>query len=37
MKSEGARKRAKDINNFDEYMEEVLKIYEDAYETARKD
>ena len=36
MKSEGARKRAKDLNNFDTYMEEVLKIYEDAYKTAGK-
>ncbi len=36
MKSEGARKRAKDLNNFDTYMEEVLKIYEDAYEAAGK-
>ena len=36
MKSEGARKRAKDLNNFDTYMEEVLKIYEDTYKTARQ-
>lgn len=36
MKSEGARKRAKDLNNFDTYMEEVLKIYEEAYKTARE-
>lgn len=36
MKSEGARKRAKDLNNFETYMEEVLKIYEDAYKTCRQ-
>lgn len=36
MKSEGARKRAKDLNNFDTYMEEVLKIYEDTYKTVRQ-
>lgn len=36
MKSEGARKRAKDFNNFETYMEEVKKIYEDAYQTARE-
>ena len=36
MKSEGARKRAKDLNNFDTYMEELLKIYEDSYKTARQ-
>jgi glycosyltransferase involved in cell wall biosynthesis len=36
MKSDGARKRAKDLNNFETYMEEVKKIYEDAYQTARK-
>ncbi|MBQ7148562.1 MAG: glycosyltransferase family 4 protein [Pseudobutyrivibrio sp.] len=36
MKSEGARKRAKELNNFDTYMEEVLKIYEDIYSTAKK-
>ena len=35
MKSEGARKRAKDLNNFEPYMEEILKIYEDAYESAK--
>ncbi|MBR4707310.1 MAG: glycosyltransferase family 4 protein [Pseudobutyrivibrio sp.] len=34
MKSEGARKKAKDMNNFDSYMGEVLKIYEDAYKAA---
>ncbi len=36
MKSDGARRRAKDLNNFETYMEEVKKIYEDAYQTARK-
>ena len=36
MKSEGARKRAKDLNNFDTYMEEVIKIYEDAYKTVQQ-
>ncbi len=36
MKSEGARRRAKELNNFDTYMEEVFKVYEDVYETARK-
>ena len=35
MKSEGARKRAKDLNNFEPYMEEILKIYKDAYESAK--
>lgn len=34
-KSEGARKRAKELNNYDDYMEEVLKIYEDIYNTAK--
>jgi glycosyltransferase involved in cell wall biosynthesis len=29
MKSEGARKRAKELNNFDRYMEEVVKVYEE--------
>ncbi len=36
MKSEGARRRAKELNNFDTYMEEVIKIYEDIYDTAKK-
>ena len=36
MKSEGARKRAKDRNNFDTYMEEIIKVYEDAYKTAKE-
>lgn len=36
MKSDGARRRAKDLNNYETYMEEVKKIYEDAYQTARK-
>ncbi len=36
MKSEGARKRAKALNNFDTYMEEVFKIYEDVYKTTGK-
>ncbi len=35
IKSEGARKRAKEFNNFDEYMERVLKIYEDVYQNNR--
>ena len=35
MKSEGARKRAKELNNFDTYMKEVLKIYEDIYNTIK--
>ena len=35
MKSEGARRRAKELNNFDTYMEEVLKIYEDIYAAAK--
>ncbi len=35
-KSEGARKRAKEMNNFDTYMEEVIKIYEDIYNTAKQ-
>lgn len=36
MKSEGARRRAKDLNNFDTFMEEVLKIYEDVYNTVKQ-
>ena len=36
MKSEGARKRAKELNNFDCYMEEMIKVYEDAYKTAKQ-
>ena len=36
IKSDGARRRAKDLNNFETYMEEVKKIYEDAYQTVRK-
>ncbi|MCR4568110.1 MAG: glycosyltransferase family 4 protein [Pseudobutyrivibrio sp.] len=36
MKSEGARRRAKELNNFDTYMEEIAKIYEDAYKNTRK-
>ncbi|WP_167511278.1 glycosyltransferase family 4 protein [Pseudobutyrivibrio xylanivorans] len=36
MKSEGARRRAKELNNFDTYMEEVVKIYEDIYNTAKQ-
>ncbi len=35
MKSDGARKRAKALNNFDAYMEEVVKIYEDVYKTVK--
>ncbi|MBR5637294.1 MAG: glycosyltransferase family 4 protein [Pseudobutyrivibrio sp.] len=35
MKSDGARKRAKAMNNFDTYMEEVVKIYEDIYKTVK--
>ena len=35
MKSEGARKRAKALNNFDTYMEEIVKIYEDVYKTVK--
>lgn len=35
MKSDGARKRAKALNNFDTYMEEVFKIYEDIYKTVK--
>lgn len=35
MKSEGARRRAKELNNFDTYMEEVVKIYEDIYKTVK--
>jgi glycosyltransferase involved in cell wall biosynthesis len=36
MKSEGARRRAKELNNFDTFMEEVLKIYEDVYNTVKQ-
>ena len=36
MKSDGARRRAKELNNYEKYMEEVLKIYEDAYQANRK-
>ncbi len=36
MKSEGARKRAKELNNFDTYMEEVIKIYEDIYNSTKQ-
>ncbi len=35
MKSEGARRRAKDLNNFDTYMEEIVKIYEEVKNTAK--
>ena len=32
-KSDGARKRAKELNNYDQYMEKIVSIYEDAYKT----
>ena len=36
MKSDGARKRAKALNNFDAYMGEIVKIYEEVYKTVRR-
>ncbi len=34
-KSDGARKRAKSLNNFQDYMKEMLDIYEDIYQSTR--
>ncbi|MCR5195734.1 MAG: glycosyltransferase family 4 protein [Pseudobutyrivibrio sp.] len=36
LKSEGARKRAKELNNFDTYMEEIKNIYEDTYKAYKQ-
>jgi len=36
MKSEGARKRAKELNNFEGYMAEIFKIYQEALEIKNK-
>ena len=35
-RSEGARKRAKTLNTHDDYMKDMIAIYEDIYETTRQ-